>query len=72
MPCGRVPIAGALQHPQVAPREILLARQHPEIGTIETLAPVVRLAHAGGRLAPPPALGEHTREVLDSLPSRVS
>jgi crotonobetainyl-CoA:carnitine CoA-transferase CaiB-like acyl-CoA transferase len=74
VPCGRVrSIAEALAHPQVAPRDILLAQEHARIGTIETLAPVVRLSRTPAVVSlPPPALGEHTREVLDSLPSRVS
>ena len=74
VPCGRVRSIGeALQHPQVAPRDILLAQQHPQIGTIETLAPVVRLSRTPAVVSlPPPALGEHTKEVLDGLPSRVS
>jgi len=74
VPCGRVrSISEALEHPQVGPREIVMAQQHPQIGTVETLAPVVRLSRtpADVRL-PPPGLGEHTREVLAGLPSRVS
>ncbi len=74
VPCGRVRSIGeALDHPQVAPREILMAQQHPQIGTIETLAPVVRLSRTPAAVTlPPPRLGEHTTEVLDGLPSRVS
>ena len=74
VPCGRVrTISEALEHPQVAPREILMAQQHPQIGRVETLAPVVRLSRTPADVAlPPPALGEHTDEVLAGLPSRVS
>jgi len=74
VPCGRVrSIDEALDHPQVGPRGILLAQQHPRAGTIETLAPVVRLSRTPAEVTlPPPALGEHTGEVLASLPSRVS
>ena len=74
VPCGRVrSIREALEHPQVAPRAILLAQAHAQIGTIETLAPVVRLSRTPAEVTlPPPALGEHTKEVLDGLPSRVS
>jgi formyl-CoA transferase len=74
VPCGRVrSISEALEHPQVAPRDILLAQQHPRLGTIETLAPVVRLSRTPAEATlPPPALGEHTNDVLAGLPSRVS
>ena len=74
VPCGRVrSISEALEHPQVGPREIVMAQQHPRIGTVETLAPVVRLSRTPADVTlPPPALGEHTKEVLANLPSRVS
>jgi len=74
VPCGRVrSISEALEHPQVGPREIVMAQQHPQIGTVETLAPVVRLSRTPADVSlPPPGLGEHTREVLAGLPSRVS
>jgi len=73
VPCGRVRSIGeAIDHPQVAAREIVLAQEHPQMGRIEALAPVVRLSRtpAAVRL-PPPALGEHTAEVLADLKSRV-
>ena len=74
VPCGRVrSISEALEHPQVAARDILIAQQHPQIGTIETLAPVVRLSRTPAEVTlPPPALGEHTREVLAGLKTPVS
>jgi len=74
VPCGRVrSIAEALEHPQVGPRQIRLTQPHPQIGTIETLAPVVRLSRTPADVTlPPPGLGEHTDEVLAGLPSRVS
>jgi len=73
VPCGRVRSIGeAVDHPQVAARSIVVAQEHPGIGRIETLAPVVRLSRtpADVRL-PPPALGEHTAEVLADLKTRV-
>ena len=73
VPCGRVRSIGeAVAHPQVAARAIVVAQEHPGIGRIETLAPVVRLSRtpADVRL-PPPALGEHTAEVLADLKTRV-
>ena len=68
VPCGRVrSMREAIEHPQVKARDILLAQQRPEL-TVETLAPVVKLSRtpADVRL-PPPALGEHTEEILDQL-----
>jgi formyl-CoA transferase len=73
VPCGRVRSIGeALEQPQVGPRDIVLAQEHPQIGTVETLAPVVRLSRTPAEVRlPPPALGEHTAEVLADLKSRV-
>ena len=40
VPCGRVrSISEAMAHPQVAARDVLVVQQHPQVGTIETLAP---------------------------------
>ncbi len=74
VPCGRVRSIGeALEHPQIGPREILMVQAHPRMGPIETLAPVVRLSRTPASVTlPPPELGEHTKEILASLPSRVS
>jgi len=73
VPCGRVRSIGeAIDHPQVAAREIVLAQEHPQMGRIEALAPVVRLSRTPATVRlPPPALGEHTAEVLADLKSRV-
>jgi len=72
VPCGRVRSIGeALEHPQVVPREILLTQQHPQFGTFETLAPVVRLSRTPADVTlPPPALGEHTQAVLQGLAAK--
>ena len=69
VPCGRVrSIREALDHPQVAPRDILMTQQHPQMGAIQTLAPVVRLSRTPADVTlPPPALGEHTQEILEGL-----
>lgn len=74
VPCGRVrSISEALEHPQIGPREILMVQEHPRMGPIETLAPVIRLSRTPASVTlPPPELGEHTKEVLAGLPSRVS
>ena len=62
----------AMEHPQVAARGIELTQHRDDIGDVETLAPVIRLSRtpADVRLAPP-ALGEHTAEVLDALQPNV-
>jgi crotonobetainyl-CoA:carnitine CoA-transferase CaiB-like acyl-CoA transferase len=73
VPCGRVrSISEALEHPQVAARGVLVAQPHVQIGTVETLAPVVRLSRTPAELRlPPPGLGEHTAEVLAGIKSRI-
>jgi crotonobetainyl-CoA:carnitine CoA-transferase CaiB-like acyl-CoA transferase len=73
VPCGRVrSISEAIAHPQVAARDVLVSQQHPQVGTIESLAPVVRLSRTPAELRlPPPTLGEHTAEILAGLKSRV-
>ena len=72
VPCGRVrSISEALEHPQVAAREVLMVQQHPQVGNVETLAPVIRLSRTPAEVRlPPPALGEHTAEVLAAVADR--
>jgi len=69
VPCGRVrTMQQAIAHPQVGPRGLLVSQTHPAIGSIETLGPVVKLSRTPAQITlPPPALGEHTREILDSV-----
>jgi formyl-CoA transferase/CoA:oxalate CoA-transferase len=74
VPCGRVRnMREAIEHPQVLARNTLITQHHPQIGPVQTLAPVVKLSRtpADVRL-PPPALGEHTSEILAALGRRVS
>jgi crotonobetainyl-CoA:carnitine CoA-transferase CaiB-like acyl-CoA transferase len=74
VPCGRVrSISEALEHPQVADRGVLVVQQHAQAGKVETLAPVVRLSRTPAEVRlPPPALGEHTSEVLAAVANRRS
>ena len=67
MPCGRVrSTREAIEHPQVAARNTLLAQHRADIGKVETLGPVVKLSRTPAEpILPPPALGQHTREVLE-------
>jgi crotonobetainyl-CoA:carnitine CoA-transferase CaiB-like acyl-CoA transferase len=68
VPCGRVrSIDRALADPQVATREMLVTMQH-EVGEIATIGNPMRLSSAppSYRL-PPPALGEHSSQVLAEL-----
>lgn len=72
VPCGRVrTVRGALAHPQVAARATIVTQHRPDIGRVDTLAPVPKLSRtpAEPRL-PPPALGEHTNEMLSAVGAR--
>ena len=69
VPCGRVrSMREAIHHPQVPARDLLITQDHAALGRVQTLAPVVKLSRtpADARL-PPPALGEHTGQVLAAL-----
>ncbi len=69
VPCGRVrSIRQAIQHPQVDARDLLITQAHPALGRVQTLGPVVKLSRTPACVRlPPPALGEHTREILESF-----
>jgi crotonobetainyl-CoA:carnitine CoA-transferase CaiB-like acyl-CoA transferase len=66
VPCGRVrDVRQAIEHPQVEARHTIVTQSHPDFGLVRTLGPVAKLSRtpAEPRL-PPPALGEHTRQIL--------
>ena len=69
VPFGRVRnMREAVEHPQAIARRVLLTQQRPDIGAVQTLAPVVRLSRTpASPVLPPPALGEHTVEILENL-----
>ena len=61
-------IAQAAIHPQVRAREMLVEVEHPRIGRLTVADTPVKLSRTpGGITGPPPALGEHTYQVLSSL-----
>ncbi len=58
----------ALENPQAAARGMVLTMSHPVLGTIRQTGIPARLSETPGAAeTPPPALGEHTEEVLASL-----
>jgi crotonobetainyl-CoA:carnitine CoA-transferase CaiB-like acyl-CoA transferase len=67
VPCGRVrSVAEALEDPQIAARESFVA--FPEIPGFQTFANPARLSRSPAvPSGPPPRLGQHTKEVLESL-----
>jgi crotonobetainyl-CoA:carnitine CoA-transferase CaiB-like acyl-CoA transferase len=55
----------AVAHPQVRARRAIVEHSHPVAGSVETVAPPVRLSETPGSIRrPAPLLGQHTDEVL--------
>lgn len=69
VPCGRVrSIDQALADPQVAARNMLVTMTHEAIGTFQVIAnPMVLSSTPPTYRLPPPALGEHSHDVLCEL-----
>jgi CoA:oxalate CoA-transferase len=69
LPCGPLNnIAQAAEHPQVVARRMLVEVEHPRIGRLKLPDTPVKLSRTpGGIKGPPPALGQHTHEVLSTL-----
>ena len=56
---------GAMNHPQVRHREMVVERPHPILGTVSLLGLPVKLSETPGDVHRiPPELGEHTDEIL--------
>ncbi|MCC7023784.1 MAG: CoA transferase [Thermomicrobiales bacterium] len=56
---------GALDHPQVRHREMVVDRPHPVLGTVSLLGLPVKFSETPGDVHRiPPGLGEHTEEIL--------
>ncbi len=54
-----------LNHPQVTGSGILQSVEHPTLGKIPQLGPVIGMSETPGEITtPPPLLGEHTEEIL--------
>jgi crotonobetainyl-CoA:carnitine CoA-transferase CaiB-like acyl-CoA transferase len=59
-------LRGALGHPQLAARGMIAEVAHAEAGTVRMLGnPLPLEGTSNADHTPPPALGEHTREVLE-------
>ena len=69
VPCGRVrSIDQALADPQVADRGMLVAMEHRELGRFSMIGnPMALSATPPTYRLPPPALGEHSHEILREL-----
>src|SRR5437762_1755667 len=70
---GRVPcapvntIAQALADEQIAARDMIVEVKHPHFGVLREVATPVKTDGATPNLAPAPALGQHTDEILTTL-----
>jgi crotonobetainyl-CoA:carnitine CoA-transferase CaiB-like acyl-CoA transferase len=69
VPCGRVrSIDQALTDPQLQARGMVIAMPHPALEMISVIAnPLMLSGTPPSYRLPPPALGQHTADVLDSL-----
>lgn len=60
-------VSQALQDPQVAARDGLVEFEHPRLGTVRQVATPLRVGEEPKPVRRAPLLGEHTREVLQSV-----
>jgi formyl-CoA transferase/CoA:oxalate CoA-transferase len=69
VPCGRVrSIVEALADPQVAARDMLVSLPHETLGDVPMIGNPIKMSAAAAVFRrPPPALGEHTGEILREL-----
>jgi len=68
VPCGPInSVAGALQDPQVAERDLLISVEHPRFGTVRQVGSPVRVGapRTGHRRAP--ARDEHAAAIFAEL-----
>jgi crotonobetainyl-CoA:carnitine CoA-transferase CaiB-like acyl-CoA transferase len=65
VPCGPInDLAQVFEDPQVRHRGLRVVVEHPRHGSVPLVASPIRLSRTPARHERPPALGEHTREVL--------
>jgi crotonobetainyl-CoA:carnitine CoA-transferase CaiB-like acyl-CoA transferase len=65
VPCGPInDVAQVFDDPQVRHRGLRVEVPHPRLGVVPLVASPMRLSETPVAYGPPPALGEHTREVL--------
>jgi formyl-CoA transferase/CoA:oxalate CoA-transferase len=66
VPAGPVnTVPAALEHPQVAAREMVAQIEHPVAGTVKMLGSPIKLSAQPATIRrPPPVLGQHTGEIL--------
>ena len=71
VPCGQVrSLAEALADPQLAARDMVVELEHPQLGAIKALGNPIKLSRTPAVIdRPPPALGQHTEEILADLPA---
>ncbi len=69
VPCGPInDIAHVFEDPQIVARGMKITMEHPDAGQIPLVASPLRLSETPvAYTRPPPRLGEHTREVLESV-----
>jgi len=69
VPCGPVnEISDVVNHPQTKHRNMVVDIEHPKAGTIKMLGNPINLSLTPPEYkSPPPLLGEHTEEILQSL-----
>ncbi|MBS1676588.1 MAG: CoA transferase [Actinobacteria bacterium] len=54
-----------LNHPQVVEAGLIQSVEHPTLGEIPQMGPVIQMSETPGEITtPPPLLGEHTEEIL--------
>lgn len=58
---------GALDHPQVRAREMVVTRPHPVLGSVSLLGLPVKFSETPGEIRIPPDLGEQTDEILREI-----
>ncbi|SFE81809.1 CaiB/BaiF CoA transferase family protein [Alteribacillus iranensis] len=69
IPCGPVnKFSDILNDPHIKAREMVVEAEHPKLGDFQMLGIPVKLSRTPGEIgSAPPALGEHTEEVLREL-----